>query len=229
MPLTSSALAPLKAALDRLYSDFNHADAASDPVHIVRRYDDPADREVVGFLAAGLAFGRVASVLASIERVLSVMGPSPAAFVRRFDPSRDGVPIEVMGHRWTRGRDIVALIWTLRSMLEGSGTLERAFVAGLEADAPDIRHALAAFCARACVVDLRPVYGRVPRVPGVRYFFPNPLGGSACKRLNLFLRWMVRRDAVDMGVWRAVRRIEADRPPRHARHPGREVPSTDAL
>ncbi len=53
-------------------------------------------------------------------------------------------------------------------------------------------------------LDLRTAYGRVPARPGVAYFFPRPSAGSACKRLNLFLRWMVRQDALDLGVWRGV-------------------------
>ena len=72
----------LKPVLDRLYSNFNHADSATDPIQIVRRFARDDDREIVGFIAAALAFGRVASVLQSIERVLAVMGPAPAAYVR---------------------------------------------------------------------------------------------------------------------------------------------------
>ena len=79
----------LKERLDALYASFNCVDSATDPIQIVRRFADPADREVVGFCAAALAFGRVASVLQSIERLMAVMGPSPAAFVRDFDPQRD--------------------------------------------------------------------------------------------------------------------------------------------
>jgi uncharacterized protein (TIGR02757 family) len=53
-------------------------------------------------------------------------------------------------------------------------------------------------------LDLKAAYGRVPKRPGVGYFFPRPSAGSGCKRLNLFLRWMVRRDALDLGVWTRV-------------------------
>ena len=80
----------LREPFDRLYRSFDHLHSASDPVHIVRRYSAPDDREVVGFCAAGLAFGRVASVLHSIESLLAVMGPRPAAFVRDFDPATHG-------------------------------------------------------------------------------------------------------------------------------------------
>lgn len=198
------AHAGLKPALDRLYREFDRVDSASDPIHIVRRYGRPADREVAGFLAAGLAFGRVASLMQSIERLLACMGPAPAAWVRAFDPARDGGALEPLGHRWTRGRDFVALVWILRQMLERSGSIEGSFVEGLDPAAADVGAALESFSTRARAIDLRPAYGRRPRSPGAHYFFPRPSAGSACKRLNLFLRWMVRRDAVDLGVWTRV-------------------------
>jgi uncharacterized protein (TIGR02757 family) len=199
--------ADLKGQLDRLYREFDHPNSATDPIHIVRRYTTPADREVVGFIAAGLAFGRVASVLNSIESVLAVLGPSPAAFIRAFDPERDdegGPNLRSLGHRWIRGNDLVALVLVLQDMLNASTSLEGFFTREHDASTPDIGDALDSFSRRACAVDLRPAYGRVPAAPGVRYFFPRPRAGSACKRLNLFLRWMVRRDEIDLGVWSRV-------------------------
>jgi len=199
-----SDLQALKPALERLYLDFNREDAVADPIQIVRRYADAADREIAGFLAAGLAFGRVASVLASIEAVLAPMGPSPAAFVRRFDPRRDAEALGAVGHRWTTGRDLVAVVWTLRRILDEAGSVEAFFSRGDDPDAADVTAALESFSTRARAVDLRPAYGRHPRRPGAWYFFSRPSSGGACKRLNLFLRWMVRRDQVDLGVWSAV-------------------------
>jgi uncharacterized protein (TIGR02757 family) len=196
--------AALKPRLDGLYDAYNRVDSAADPVHIVRRYADPADREVVGFLAAALAFGRVPSLLASIERVLARLGPHPAQVVQRFHPVRDRAMFAGVGHRWTRSRDLAALVWILQRMLDEAGSIERFFVQGHDPDAPDVGPALEAFATRARQVDLRPVYGRGVRSPGAHFFFPRPSSGSACKRLNLFLRWMVRRDAVDLGVWRTL-------------------------
>ena len=194
----------LKLVLDQLYAGFNYPDSATDPIQIVRRYARDDDREVVGFVAASLAFGRVASVLQSIERVLAVMGPAPAEYVRGFDVRRDGTAFADIVHRWTRGRDIAALVWLMRQMIDRAGSLEEYFVGGYDASAPDVGDALDRFSTRAMALDLRSAYGRVPRRPGVCYFFPRPSAGSACKRLNLFLRWMVRRDALDLGVWRRV-------------------------
>ncbi len=197
-------LGGLKTALDELYDGFNVADSATDPIQIVRRFGRDDDREIVGFIAAALAFGRVSSVLQSIERVLAVIGPAPAAFVRRFDPRRDGPAFAGIVHRWTREADIVAMLWLMRQMLDRAESIEGFFLAGYDEGADDIAAALDSFSSRAMALDLEAAYGRVPKRPGVCYFFPRPSAGSGCKRLNLFLRWMVRRDALDLGVWTRV-------------------------
>ena len=194
----------LKPVLDRLYSNFNHADSATDPIQIVRRFARDDDREIVAFIAAALAFGRVSSVLQSIERVLAVIGPAPAAYVRGFDPARDRASFDGIVHRWIREADIVALLWVLRQMIDRAGSIEGFFLEGDDPSAEDVADALDSFSTRALALDLKAVYRRVPKRAGVGYFFPRPSAGSGCKRLNLFLRWMVRQDALDLGVWRRV-------------------------
>lgn len=197
--------ATLRPRLDALYQDYNREDAAADPVQIVRRYADPADQEIVGFCAAALAFGRVASVLQTIETLARILGPSPARTVRAFDPSGAHRELRAMVHRWTRGRDLVALLWILRQILDRSSSIERFFLEGYSADDPDVGSALDSFSRRALALDLRAAYGaRMPARPGVCYFFPRASAGSACKRLNLYLRWMVRHDAVDLGLWKGI-------------------------
>ncbi len=196
--------ARLARPLDLLYQEYNREDSASDPVNLVRPFTDRSDREVAAFCAGALAFGRVASVLQSIGTLLRIMGPRPAAFVRGFDPRQPHPELRAMVHRWTRGEDLAALLWVIRQMLERSGSLEAFFAEGLKPDDPDVGSALDSFSTRAMALDIRRAYGRLPRRPGVCYFFPRPSGGSACKRLNLFLRWMVRQDAIDPGGWSAV-------------------------
>ena len=194
----------LVVPLDRLYRTFDHETSAADPVHLVRPYRAPDDREIAGFCAAALAFGRVASVLHSIGALLTVLGPRPARFVRGFDPRRHRHRLEPIVHRWIRGRDLCALLLVLQRMLREAGSVEDFFLAGDEPTAPDVGPALDAFSRRALESDLHSVYGRSSAKRGVGYFFPRPSAGSACKRLNLFLRWMVRKDAIDLGVWTKV-------------------------
>jgi len=195
----------LKDTLDRLYAEYNYPDSATDPIQIVRRFMRNDDREVVGFLAASLAFGRVASVLQSIERVLAVAGPSPADYVRRFDPKREAKALSPIVHRWIKGPDIVALLWLMRQMIDRSGSIEGFFADTGAADpgaslpsgtSVDVGPMIDSFSSRAMALDVRST--------GVSYFFPRPSAGSACKRMNLFLRWMVRRDQLDFGIWNRV-------------------------
>jgi len=174
-------------------------------VQIVRRYTRPADQEVIGFCAAALAFGRVQSVLNTVNGIARVLGPAPAEYVKRFAPQDPHPELRAMVHRWIRGADIVALLWILRQMIDEAGSIEAFFAAGFDPGAEDVGEALDRFSRRALALDLRSVYGRrMPKRAGVCYFFPRPSAGSACKRLNLFLRWMVRRDAVDLGAWTSI-------------------------
>ena len=198
----------LSSRLDALYHDYNRVDSASDPIDKVRPFTDPADREIAGFCAGALAFGRVASVLNSIDTLFAAVGPSPAEFVRGFEPERAPAAMRAMVHRWIRGDDLVALLWILRQMIERSGSIEGFFLEGYREEHDDIGPALDSFSTRALALDMRRAYGRQPRRPGVCYFFPRPGAGSACKRLNLFLRWMARTDEVDLGVWKRVPRAK---------------------
>jgi uncharacterized protein (TIGR02757 family) len=192
----------LAPRLDQLYASFNFPESAFDPIHVVRRYERLEDRELIAFIAAGLAFGRVASVVNSIETVCAVLGPRPADFIRRFDPATDSALLLPIVHRWIRGRDIVALLWILKTMLDEAGSLEAFYAKGWTHEAADVSDSLESFSEGARAIDLKPAYGKVPKVPGVYFFFSRPSSGGACKRLNLFLRWMVRKDGVDPGGWK---------------------------
>ncbi len=198
----SSSLGP---SLDRLYGEFNVEHSVADPVWRVHRYPRPEDREVVALIASALAFGRVQSVLNSVDGMLKVMGESPAAFTRHFDPQRDRQAFRHLVHRWTDGADFAALVWIMRQMIDQSGSIEHFFAEGLEPDATDVGDALESFSTRALALDVSAIYGRRKPKPGVAYFFSRPSSGGACKRLNLFLRWMVRSDRIDLGVWKKVR------------------------
>ena len=204
---TASERERFRAELDRLHDAYNVPDSTADPVQFVWRYDDARDREVVAAIASGLAFGRLASVLASIDRVLDLLGPHPAAYLDALDVRTAREALAPVVHRWTRGDDLVALLVVLRELRSRYGSLEGAFLSGDDASAPDVAPGLEAFSALACSADVREAYGGSVRGRlGVHYFFPRPSLGSACKRLNLFVRWMVRQDAVDPGGWSRVSR-----------------------
>ncbi len=194
----------LKRKLDDLYQTYDNAYLSTDPLMFLHRYDDPADIEIVGLVCSSLAYGNVKMIQRSIRRVLDLMGERPAGYVRRFDARSRASDFSSISHRFNRGLDIVLLLHYVRQMLEMKGSIGEFFRAGYEPDAPNIGTALSSFVKRVLALDCRPVFpgGVLPRYAGVRFFFPSPSSKSACKRLNLYLRWMVRRDdGLDLGLW----------------------------
>ena len=208
MPRAASKPSALLDALEDLRRRYDRRFLDSDPVGIVRRFDDPEDREIVGLIAAGLAYGRVASIRGSLESLLGRLGPRPSRFVASYDPARDAALFDGFVHRFTRGRDIALLLHLVRQVKERAGSLESFFVEGdVDPVAPTLGPALDSFGSRLFALDARPFVrdGVVPHRDGARWLLPLPAGGSACKRSCLFLRWMVRPDdGVDCGVWTRV-------------------------
>ncbi len=187
--------APLEEFLERLYELYNRPEFIHpDPLEFVHRYQGAPDREVAGLIASALAYGRVKQILCSVETVLGRMGPSPCAFLLETPRKDIRKMFHSFKHRFTTGDVLAAMLEGAKKLLEEYGSLESCFLSEFDSSAPNIVPALSAF-----VKKLHIAAGR-----GMPMFLPFPADGSACKRLNLFLRWMVRRDGVDPGVWRAV-------------------------
>lgn len=197
----------LKMQLDRLYKTFDMAFLETDPLEFVHRFSKPEDQEIVGLISSSLAYGRVEGIRRSVEKVLAVTGGEPHAFTMAFKPGRDAKAFDGFVHRFTRGSDISCLIYFAKQMIEECGSIGGFFLKGYRSGCENIKEALAAFTENALSLDSAPVYGTrtLRKEAGVRFFFPTPEDGSACKRLNLYLRWMVRRgDGLDFGLWKEV-------------------------
>jgi len=195
----------LKKRLDALYKAYDRTYLASDPLLFVHRYKTSKDREIVGLIASSLAYGRVEGIKRSVETVLKAMGVSPYEFVMRFDPRKDKKTFAGFIHRFNRDGDVRCLIYFIRQMIEKRGSVAGFFMQGYSSNAPEIKDALTVFTKSVLELDSANIYGskRLPKSAGVRFFFPSPADGSPCKRLNLYLRWMVRRnDGLDFGIWK---------------------------
>jgi uncharacterized protein (TIGR02757 family) len=192
----------LRATLEALTRKYDAAYLRTSALMFPRRYREPEDREVVGLLAASLAYGRVDLFARAVTSVLAVLGEHPAATIRRFDPRRDGERLAGFRYRLNGPADILAALWAFRQILEASGSLKACFLAGYREEDEDIRPALTAFVDRIYAADLTAVFPTGIPSRGFMHLFPDPRRGGACKRLNLFLRWMVRPDdGLDLGLW----------------------------
>ena len=197
----------LKALLDSLYAARSPRHLANDPLSFCHRYASPDDREIAGLIASSLAYGTVTSILKSLEAVFGPMGPSPRRFVERFEPKAGLRLYAGFKHRFNDGRDLCALLLAARTMIEEADTIGEFFTGGLDPLAEDVTEALAAFSAAVLAFDYAPVFGAqgIPADAYFPFFVPSPLGGSACKRLCMYLRWMVRpADGIDLGVWTGI-------------------------
>jgi uncharacterized protein (TIGR02757 family) len=201
----------LKFHLDAFINGFQKERYLSnDPVRHVRRYDDPRDREVAGLITSALSYGNVKIILDSVERALSFLGPHPADAILKFDPQTDMKRLRSFYHRFNSGRDLAVFFWMIRRALEEFGSIENAFLSGTAkttSDAFDTGDAMDHFSNLMLGFGHERFYprGELSRRTAVRFFLPSPRDGSACKRMNLYLRWMVRPDdGVDCGVWKGV-------------------------
>jgi len=179
-----------KRWLDALYARYNRREFVHpDPLEFLYRYDELRDREVAGIVASSLAYGRVGQILNSVSAVLDRM-PSPAKFVQHA--TRESLHRTFAGfkHRFTTGDELAALLGGVKGALERYGSLHACFVNGLNETDDTVLPALGAFA-------LELSSGSAD----TNSLLPRPARGSPCKRLNLFLRWMVRRDQVDPGGW----------------------------
>lgn len=193
----ATALAARRAAFESLLRGTDvAARLAADPVRFPRRYGfaRPEDAEVAAFLSALLAFGRVNAFAAKLESLLARLGPEPARSLRDGDPaefSRGFV------YRWVRPADLARLLRGIRGTLREAGSLGAAFRRARVAGGEGVRGALAHF--RGALVARS---GRGAPSRAFENLLPDPARGSACKRANLFLRWMARPDdGVDLGLW----------------------------
>jgi uncharacterized protein (TIGR02757 family) len=192
----------IKSVLDKLYNKYNHRDLIKpDPLQFVYRYDNPPDKEIVALLAADLAYGRVEQIQKSLTNLFGRMGESPYEFVRGFGKT-ERKKLNGFKHRFNTDQDISDLLILLKKVLNQYTSIEEFFIKGCNPDDINIIPSLSKFCKSLLNMYAAEHKGKQSR--GLKYLLVDPANGSACKRLNLFLRWMVRNDDVDTGLWMSI-------------------------
>lgn len=182
-----------KIVLEKLYRRYNtRAYVEPDPIQFLYRYGDLQDREIVALIGSSLAYGRVSLIIKTVKSVIDTMKPSPYRFIRDEADSSFFTMFSRFRYRFTTGEELAALFCGIKHAVEKWGSLERCFSVGMNDDDETIEHSLCRFA---------DVIGRGAINNGCNSLMPRPANGSACKRLNLFLRWMVRHDDVDPGGW----------------------------
>ena len=160
-----------------------------DPISIPHQFRQKEDIEIIGLLVATIAWGNRKSIIKSGNQLVALFGSSPYDFVMNFNANRTLKFV----HRTFSGEDLVFFIQALRTIYEADG-LEAAFkktaAEGIEVSITNFRNAML----------------ETPHLTRSTKHLSNPMINSACKRINMYLRWMVRNDknGVDLGIWKSL-------------------------
>jgi uncharacterized protein (TIGR02757 family) len=186
--------------LEEMYRSCNVAERLRrDPLAVVKEYPDPADRELAALVCSTLAFGGVDLIMKACRAALAPLGRRPSAALDRMGEGEMREAWAGFQYRYCFAKDIIALMLAVKRARSEAGSLELYFIRG-DPGGPDIAAASGGFVRG--LVALGQSGGN-----GIRAnLLPDPERGSACKRLFLFLRWMVRKDGVDPGGWGRVER-----------------------
>jgi uncharacterized protein (TIGR02757 family) len=188
--------------LEVAYGQYARAELiASDPLQVPYRYTRSVDKEVAAFIAAGMSFGSVPTILRAADTALAPLGEQPADRLMEMTARDCAHAAAGFNHRWIFAEDLAALYQMLGGALREAGALEPLFADGMTDAAEDVRPGLAALNL-ALGRHLSPAQSERR---GTRYFLSSAHGPGAAKRLHMFTRWMVRTGDVDMGLWGAAK------------------------
>jgi len=188
----------IKDVLEKLYARYNHKKfIPPDPLQFVYKYHRKTDMEIAALLASALAYGRVAQIEKSLTDLFGRMGDSPFEYVQNFGADQREL-LKNFKHRFTTSDNLSDLLGSIQCVLSKFGSIEELFMRGVDSSDRNIVPALSRF-----YNSLTTGHNDQPQ-PNLKHLLADPAKGSACKRLNLFLRWMVRDDDVDTGLWKSI-------------------------
>lgn len=190
----------LKRKLEYHYKKFDATQIYPDPLIFPHRFSTQFDIEISAFVSSIFAYGNVKQIINSLEKVHELFGESPTDFIENFNPQNHKEFFKDFKHRFYTGKDVMELFMIIKYILKKYDSIKHLFLLYYFEEDENIKNALSFFSKNLVEISNRIGKGTV----GVKFMFPDPFNGSACKRMNLFLRWMVRKDELDFGLWREI-------------------------
>ncbi len=185
----------LKQFLDYKSDEFNRPEfISSDPVQIPHRYSLKEDIEIAGFLTATIAWGQRKSIIKNSLELMQLMDEAPFEFVMNHE-DKDLIKLQKFVHRTFNSTDLICFLQSLRHLYTRYQGMENIFQ--LHAENYSLQRAIHQF---------KQAFFELPHPTRTEKHVSDPLSGSAAKRINMFLRWMVRNDnrGVDLGIWKSL-------------------------
>lgn len=191
----------LKQKLEKHYNAFDKSNIEPDPLQFLHLFDEPKDIESIGLIASIFSYGNMVQIINSLNRIKELVGNSPFQFIMNFNPKSDAHKFEDLRHRFYTTIDIIHLFDLLKSAYQNFSSLNNLFLFKFNFNDENVKAGISSF-SHFFLENYKHQFGSVSQ--GFRFMFPLPEKGSACKRMNLFLRWMVRKDELDFGLWNGI-------------------------
>ncbi|MFA3782117.1 TIGR02757 family protein [Melioribacteraceae bacterium 4301-Me] len=190
----------LKQKLDYHYKYFDFSQISPDPLEFLHRYKNYHDIEISGIISSVFAYGNVKQIINTLEKIHSIMNYEPYKFVMNFHEKKNNNPFNGLKHRFYTSKDILILFSTLNKIYNSYGSLKYFFLLYYFEKGKNLKETISFFSQNF----LKIISKENELSVGLKFMFPDPFKGSACKRMNLFLRWMVRKDELDFGLWHEI-------------------------
>lgn len=185
----------LKDFLDEKVLQYNTLDfIESDPVQIPHLFTQKEDIEIAGFLSATIAWGNRKMIIKNSHRMMELMGNTPYDFIMSHTEN-DLERLETFVHRTFNGQDFIGFIQALQNIYKIHGGLEAIFAKNQETNS-----------IQKSISEFKKIFFEIPHLTRTQKHISDPLNNSAAKRINMYLRWMVRQDnkGVDLGIWKSI-------------------------
>lgn len=193
----------LKLKLDYHYKAFDKSRISPDPLQFLHLFNDERDIETVGFIASVFAYGTVTQINNTLRKLIFLTDNKPYEFLINFDKISNHIRSLDLKHRFYTGADVKVFFCLLSKVLQRFGLLKNLFMQFYNLSEPNLKNSISKF-SEFFLQKTGEGKGGYRISPGIRFMFPNPNFGSACKRMNLFLRWMIRKDELDFGIWNEI-------------------------
>lgn len=188
----------LKQKLDHHYKAFDRTKLEPDPLQFLHMFKDKRDIEVVGLLASIFAYGNVKQIENTLKKLIIILDGNPYLFVKNFSIRSDSNKLLGIRHRFYSEDDILKLFVVLNKEIQKHKSIKQIFLEGYNISDINVKNGISNF-SNHFLNSFLESFGEISS--GIKFMFPLPEKGSACKRINLFLRWMVRKDELDFGFW----------------------------
>ncbi len=186
----------LKTRFDELVKKYETPDfIKSDPVQFLHKYKRFQDIEIAGIIASVFAYGKREAFLEKLNYIFHILGSSPYGFCIDLDKNAVRHYFKDFKYRFNTGEDVILLLETLHRFYNENENIDNFLLQNFKSENEKAKQAVSIISEEMT---------KTTQSKSYCYLFPSPKSGSACKRLNLFLKWMVRKSPVDAGIWKSL-------------------------